>query len=114
MPVRAEVYGNRVTIHTNCRPIRWASKLGLTLGSHIFLGPPAAQVWPALVAHEFAHVVQWRDMGTFGFLKAYIGGLITHGYGLKHPLERDAHAYDAAHANDPVFIGIVLAMGGRA
>jgi hypothetical protein len=39
-----------------------------------------------LLAHELAHVLQWRCLGVFGFLYQYARGLVRHGYE-RHPLE---------------------------
>lgn len=113
MSLKTTIAGVRVTVHTNCRPVRWMSKLGLTLGSHIFLSVHAWEVWPALVAHEYGHVLQWREMGTWRFLWAYLGGLLSHGYGLKHPLERQAHEGEAYWMDHPDVIAAVRAIGGR-
>lgn len=42
-----------------------------------------------LLAHELAHVLQWRSLGVFGFLFYYARSLIRHGYE-GHPLEMAA------------------------
>jgi hypothetical protein len=39
-----------------------------------------------LLAHELAHVLQWRAFGAFGFVRRYARHLITQGY-LQNPLE---------------------------
>ena len=39
-----------------------------------------------LLAHELAHVLQWRSLGVFGFFCQYARHLIRHGYE-GHPLE---------------------------
>jgi hypothetical protein len=39
-----------------------------------------------LLAHELAHVLQWRSLGVFGFVCRYARHLIRHGYE-KNPLE---------------------------
>lgn len=44
-----------------------------------------------LLAHELAHVVQWRTLGVFRFMLRYVRLLILHGYEA-HPMEQDARA----------------------
>lgn len=39
-----------------------------------------------LLAHELAHVLQWRSLGVFGFVSQYARYLVRHGYE-GHPLE---------------------------
>jgi hypothetical protein len=39
-----------------------------------------------LLAHELAHVLQWRSLGVFGFACRYARHLMAHGY-LQNPLE---------------------------
>jgi hypothetical protein len=58
-------------------------------------------------------VLQWQGYGVVGFLYRYVRGLIAYGYGLKHPMEREAHRYEAHWAKHPAIIGAVQAMGGR-
>lgn len=111
MPIRAVVLGSPVVVHTNVRPVRWLGKLGLTLGRHIFLGPPAAEVWPALLAHEMGHVKQW-EAGRLRFVWQYALGLLTHGY-RRHPLERDAMAFQRMFDQHVTVLAAVRAMGGR-
>jgi hypothetical protein len=41
---------------------------------------------PGLVAHELAHVLQWRAFGVLGFVCRYARHLLAHGY-LQNPLE---------------------------
>ena len=112
MPFRLTLLGTPVTVHTNCRPLRWVKKLGLTLGSQIFLAPSAVDVWPALLAHEMGHVHQWREMGMWRFVGRYLLGLVTHGY-RRHPMEREAMAYQRATDAQPDVLNAVRAMGGR-
>lgn len=112
MPYRMTVNGTPIVVHTNCRPIRWAGKLGLTLGRRIFLGPPARETWPGLLAHEFCHVLQWERLGTITFLTQYLLGLVLYGYGLKHPMERESCEY--ALQEQHRFVDLVAAIGGRA
>ncbi len=42
-----------------------------------------------LVAHELAHVLQWREFGVWGFMFAYLRLFRRHGYEA-HPLEMAA------------------------
>jgi hypothetical protein len=44
-----------------------------------------------LLAHELAHVLQWRLMGILPFMFKYLQYFLRHGY-LNHPLERQAQA----------------------
>jgi hypothetical protein len=39
-----------------------------------------------LLAHELAHVLQWRSLGVFGFMYHYARFFLRHGYA-DHPLE---------------------------
>ena len=43
-----------------------------------------------LLAHELAHVLQWRALGVFGFVFHYVRSFLRHGYDT-HPLEMAAH-----------------------
>ena len=47
-----------------------------------------------LLAHELAHVRQWRTLGIFPFMFHYVKYFLKYGYG-DHPLELEARA--AAH-----------------
>ena len=42
-----------------------------------------------LLAHELAHVLQWRLLGVFGFMYDYARFFLRHGYA-RHPLEMAA------------------------
>jgi len=44
----------------------------------------------SLLAHELAHVLQWRVLGVFGFIVQYARHLLRQGYE-GHPLETAAH-----------------------
>jgi hypothetical protein len=44
-----------------------------------------------LLAHELAHVLQWRTLGVWGFLSQYARHLLRYGYE-KNPLEIEARA----------------------
>lgn len=67
----------------------------LAMTNVIFLAPEPMGVTPALLAHEFCHVLQWHK-GFWKFVGRYVWGLIRYGYGLKHPLEKNAHDYAAS------------------
>jgi hypothetical protein len=51
-------------------------------------GVPLSQ---RLLAHELAHVLQWRALGIWGFISRYARYLLRHGYE-KNPLEIAARA----------------------
>lgn len=80
-------------------------KHGITLGRTVLVAGDASMVSPQLLAHEFAHVRQWEELGVVGFVWRYARELVTHGYGLKMPLEREAFAYATRVA--PEFQGMV-------
>jgi hypothetical protein len=40
----------------------------------------------SLLAHELAHVLQWRDLGVWRFMYRYLSFFLRHGY-QAHPLE---------------------------
>jgi hypothetical protein len=44
-----------------------------------------------LLAHELAHVLQWRSLGVWGFVGQYVRHFIRHGYE-QNPLEIAARA----------------------
>jgi hypothetical protein len=44
----------------------------------------------SLLAHELAHVLQWRTLGVFGFILQYARHFLQQGYE-GHPLEMVAH-----------------------
>jgi hypothetical protein len=102
MPFHVTLDRLPVTVYTNVRPLRWMGKLGLCIGARIWLAPPQAGVWPALLAHEFCHVLQWRHYGAWGFLWRYVAGIVTHGY-RKHPMEREAYDFAVARGQEPQF-----------
>lgn len=53
----------------------------------------------ALLAHELAHVLQWRSLGVLGFLYHYARFRLRHGYEA-HPLEMTARVAE----NDSYFL----------
>ncbi len=44
--------------------------------------------------HELVHVIQWKELGSLGFLKRYIQEIQTFGYEIA-PLEKMAYQLDA-------------------
>lgn len=94
------IKGVAVRVVCGARLPRLIGKKGITLGHTIYLAPDPLGVTPGLLAHEFAHVLQWRMRGGWVFVGQYLRGLIRHGYGLSHPLERNAHDYAVAYQQD--------------
>lgn len=86
-----------VVIHTRNLLPKLLRKKGITIGRRIFVAAAAPQLDTMLIAHELGHVVQWQQLGTWRFLREYLGGLVRHGYGLKHPMEREAYDYALTH-----------------
>lgn len=83
-----------------CAPARLPVPLpyvGLTVGRTIFLRAPLGS--PSgpqlrLMAHELAHVEQFRRLGFVRMCAVYGAGLLAHGYEA-HPMEREARAAEA-------------------
>lgn len=114
MALRTVIEGVPVRIQTRTRWLALIGKGGITFGSWIFLRRPGVLVTTPWIAHEFAHVLQWKRLGVFRFVWQYATGLVRHGYGRSHPLEAEAIAYTEAHAGAPVFASVVRLLGGRA
>lgn len=93
------IKGVAVRVVCGARLPRWLGKKGITLGHTIYLAPDPLGVTPGLLAHEYCHVLQWQA-GFWDFATQYVWGLIRHGYGLSHPLERNAHDYAVAYQQD--------------
>lgn len=90
---------------------RLVSKGGMTIGNTIHLRGGQESVTSYLLAHEFAHILQWRSYGVVGFLRRYLSGLAKHGYSIvDHPMESEAHAFGMVHA--PAFEGYAKAIRG--
>jgi hypothetical protein len=53
---------------------------------NVILVRQGVRLTTGLLAHELAHVLQWRSFGVLGFVCRYARHLITHGY-LQNPLE---------------------------
>lgn len=85
------------TVHVASRFLRLFGKKGLTFRSHVFLAHRAGEVPVGYLAHEYAHVRQYRRLGTLRFLWTYLRELVTHGYGPTMPLEAEAIAFDRAY-----------------
>jgi len=88
--------GDTAKVHVKSLLPRLVSKQGMTILNHIFIAGGQTKVSAYLLAHEFGHVVQWRRLGPLGFVKAYVGGLLKHGYE-NHPMEHEAHLYGVQH-----------------
>jgi hypothetical protein len=69
---------------------RIAGHDAMTIGQRIFVRGP--RISAGLLAHEYAHVRQYRELGMIRFLIRYYGGLIRHGY-KNHPMEHEAHEW---------------------
>ncbi len=57
-------------------------------GNVILVGK-GVELTERLLAHELAHVLQWRSLGAFGFVCRYARHHLRHGY-LENPLEAAA------------------------
>ncbi len=53
---------------------------------HVILVKRGVGLTEKLLAHELAHVLQWRLLGVFGFMYDYARFFLRHGYA-GHPLE---------------------------
>jgi hypothetical protein len=53
---------------------------------HVVLVRRGVRLTKRLLAHELAHVLQWRSLGVWGFVCRYARHLIRHGYE-QNPLE---------------------------
>ena len=58
---------------------------------NVILVKRGGELTKRLLAHELAHVLQWRTLGVFPFMFHYACHLIRHGYDA-HPLEIEARA----------------------
>jgi hypothetical protein len=67
---------------------RWARA---QVWGRVILIRRGAAVTEQLLAHELAHVLQWRLMGILPFMFYYLKYFVRHGY-QNHPLERQARA----------------------
>jgi hypothetical protein len=72
--------GRSFVIWTGLPFVKWLTSHDcITLYDVVFAAPHTLQ--PATVAHEYAHVKQWRNLGPFRFLRAYLREQRQHGYG---------------------------------
>jgi hypothetical protein len=67
---------------------RWAQA---QVWGRVILIRRGIKVTEQLLAHELAHVLQWRSLGFIKFIFNYLKYYLRHGY-LNHPLERQAQA----------------------
>jgi hypothetical protein len=68
----------------------------ITIYDVVFVGP---RQWSArALAHEVAHVRQWKRYGVFGFLRRYLNETRKHGY-RGNGLEVAARLYADAYAH---------------
>ena len=65
--------------------------VAITLGRTIYVRGRLSQQPATLLAHELAHVRQFRERGWLGMTGAYAAMWLEHGYA-GHPLEQDARA----------------------
>ncbi len=56
---------------------------------NVILVKRGVRLTEGLLAHELAHVLQWRSLGIVGFLLQYARSFLRHGYE-GHPLEMAA------------------------
>lgn len=68
---------------------RWLNARSVTIGRHILVEPQA--ITTRLMAHELAHVQQWRRYTYPGFLIVYGACTLLYGY-KRNPLEVEARA----------------------
>ena len=67
----------------------------ITLGCTIYVRGRLLERMPGLLAHEVAHVAQFRRLGWRGMVTAYGALWLEHGY-LAHPLEHEARDAERA------------------
>jgi hypothetical protein len=67
---------------------RWAQA---QVWGNVILVRRGVPITEQLLAHELAHVLQWRLMGILPFVCTYLKYFLRHGY-LDHPLEHQARA----------------------
>ena len=69
---------------------RWVKAVAICLGSHVFTSE--ASLSEHVLAHEYCHVLQYRQYGFFGYLVRWFYWTWKVGY-LKNPFEVKACAY---------------------
>jgi len=72
---------------------RWARA---QVWGRVILLRRGVEISEQLLAHELAHVMQWRALGIFPFMFHYLMGLFRYGY-QRHPLELEAQAAARQH-----------------
>ncbi len=90
----------RVVVLPSVRLFACVPYVGITLGRFYLLAPSVARD-EGVHAHELVHVVQWRTLGTVGFLWRYLRLFLRHGYAA-NPLERTAYRIESLVRADAV------------
>ena len=80
-----------VRIAQGCRLPLLPGFVAITLGRSIYVRGHLARRPLTLLAHELAHVRQFRERGWLGMTGAYAAMWLEHGYA-RHPLELEARA----------------------
>ena len=80
-----------VRIAEGCRLPLLPGFVAITLGRTIYVRGRLSHQPATLLAHELAHVRQFRERGWLGMTGAYASLWLEHGYA-GHPLEQDARA----------------------
>jgi len=80
-----------VQVAEECRLPLLPGFVAITLGRSIYVRGPLAQHPTTLLAHELAHVWQFRERGWLGMTGTYASMWLEHGYA-RHPLEMEARA----------------------
>ena len=80
-----------VSIAEGCRLPLLPGFVAITLGRSIYVRGHLARRPLTLLAHELAHVRQFRERGWLGMTGAYAAMWLEHGYA-RHPLELEARA----------------------
>jgi Domain of unknown function (DUF4157) len=81
----------RVRVAEGCQLPLLSEFVAITLGRSIYVRGHLAQHPTTLLAHELAHVWQFRERGWLGMTSTYATMWLEHGYA-RHPLELEAHA----------------------
>jgi len=80
-----------VRIAEGCRLPLLPGFVAITLGRTIYVRGRLSHQSATLLAHELAHVRQFRERGWLGMTGAYAAMWLEHGYA-RHPLELEARA----------------------
>lgn len=97
MAFRFTHLGTVARVQVNALVPKIVGRDGITIGRTIYLAGGQSTITGYLLAHEFAHVLQWKRKGWLGFLWEYVAGLLEHGYNVEaHPMEAEAHRYGLA------------------